>query len=161
VSELWTDRAIPRLTPANQSGASSKRRRRTAGGMAPDGANYYYDEVYNDAMPSTDALGEFEQCLLLAIVHLGERAYGVAIREEVEERTGREVAVGALYTSLGRLERKGYVRSVMADPTPERGGRSKRFFTIRAAGAAALRQSRQRLERMWRGLTPTLRRAGQ
>ncbi len=105
-----------------------------------------------------DALGEFEQSLLLAIVHLGENAYGVTIRQEIEARTGREVAVGALYTSLARLERKGYVRSTMSDPTPQRGGRSKRHFTLKAAGAAALRQSRARLEQMWDGLRPDLRR---
>ena len=105
-----------------------------------------------------DSLGEFEQSLLLAIVHLGENAYGVTIRQEIETRTGRDVAVGALYTSLSRLEKKGYVRSEMSDPTPQRGGRSKRHFTLRAAGAAALRQSRARLERMWDGLQPDLKR---
>jgi PadR family transcriptional regulator len=109
-------------------------------------------------MARYDALGEFEQSLLLAIVHLGDNAYGVTIRQEIEARTGREVAVGALYTSLARLERKGYVRSTMSDPTPQRGGRSKRHFTLKAAGAAALRRSRQRLEKMWDGLQPDLRR---
>jgi len=106
-----------------------------------------------------DALGEFEQSLLLAIAHLGDGAYGVTIRQEIETRTGREVAIGALYTSLGRLERKGYVRSTMSDPTPQRGGRSKRHFVLRAAGAAALRQSRERLSRMWAGLEPDLKRS--
>src|SRR4051812_10680451 len=106
-----------------------------------------------------EALGEFEQSLLLAIVHLGDSAYGVTIRQEIEARTGRDGAGGALYTSLARLERKGYVRSTMSDPTPQRGGRSKRHFTLRAAGAAALRQSRERLDRMWHGLQPDLRRA--
>jgi PadR family transcriptional regulator PadR len=105
-----------------------------------------------------DALGEFEQSLLLAIAHLGHDAYGVTIRQEIEVRTGREIAVGALYTSLNRLERKGYVRSTMSDPTPQRGGRSKRTFVLRAAGAAALRQSRERLTRMWAGLEPDLKR---
>jgi DNA-binding PadR family transcriptional regulator len=107
----------------------------------------------------SDALGEFEQSLLLAIVHLGENAYGVTIRQEIEARTGREVAVGALYTSLARLERKGYVRSTMSEPTPQRGGRSKRHFTLRAAGAAALRPSRGRRERRWGGLQPDLMRS--
>jgi PadR family transcriptional regulator PadR len=109
-------------------------------------------------MSHTDALGEFEQMLLLAIVHLGEKAYGVAIRQEIERRTDRELAVGALYTSLGRLDRKGFVRSTMADPTPERGGRSRRYFVLRPDGASALRQSRARLDRMWAGLSPDLRR---
>lgn len=105
-----------------------------------------------------DTLGEFEQSLLLAIAHLGDRAYGVTIRQQIEHRTGREVAIGALYTSLGRLERKGYVRSTMSDPTPQRGGRSKRHFTLRPAGATALRQSRERMTRMWEGLQPDLKR---
>lgn len=106
----------------------------------------------------TDSLGEFEQSLLLAVAHLGTKAYGVTIRQEIEARTGRDVAVGAIYTSLQRLESKGYVKSALADPTPERGGRSKRYFTLRAAGAAALRQSRDRLARMWEGLDADLRR---
>ena len=106
----------------------------------------------------TDSLGEFEQSLLLAVAHLGAKAYGVTIRQEIEARTGRDVAVGAIYTSLQRLESKGYVKSALADPTPERGGRSKRYFTLRAAGAAALRQSRDRLARMWEGLDADLRR---
>src|SRR4029453_8983768 len=107
----------------------------------------------------TDSLGEFEQYLLLAVVHLGAGAYGVTIRQAIAFRTEREIAIGALYTSLDRLERKGYLRSKMSDPTPQRGGRSKRFFTLTAAGAAALRQSRERLTRMWEGLSPDLRRA--
>jgi len=106
---------------------------------------------------SRDTLGEFEQLLLLAIVHLGPDAYGVTIRQEVEARTGRDVAIGALYTSLDRLERKGFVRSTMSEPTADRGGRSKRCFSIKPAGATALRQSRERLARMWDGLTPDLR----
>jgi PadR family transcriptional regulator len=104
------------------------------------------------------ALGEFEESLLLAVARLGEDGYGVTIRREIEARTGREIAVGALYTSLARLERKGYVRSTMSDPTPQRGGRSKRHFILRPAGAAALRQSRERMARMWEGLGPDLTR---
>src|SRR5579862_7190463 len=104
------------------------------------------------ATPPRDSLGEFEQSLLLAIVHLGDDAYGVTIRQEIETRTGRDIAIGALYTSLDRLERKGFVRSTMSAPTPERGGRSKRHFQIRTAGAEALRQARERMARMWDGL---------
>jgi len=104
-----------------------------------------------------DSLGEFEQSVLLAVAHLRGTAYGVPIRQEIERRTGRPIAVGALYTALGRLERKGYVSSKMSDPTPERGGRSKRHFTLRAAGAAALRRSRRFLDQMWEGLSPDLK----
>jgi len=108
-------------------------------------------------MGRQESLGEFEQSVLLAIAHLREDAYGVSIRREIESRTGRSIAVGALYTALDRLERKGYVSSVMSDPTPERGGRSKRHLRLRAAGATALRQSRDRLARMWEGLEQDLR----
>lgn len=77
-------------------------------------------------------------------MHLGSEAYGTSIRREIEARTGREIAVGALYTSLERLEKKGYVSSTMSDPTPQRGGRARRQFEIRADGAAALKRSRSR-----------------
>jgi DNA-binding PadR family transcriptional regulator len=100
------------------------------------------------------SLGEFEQLVLLAIVHLGEEAYGVTIRREIEARTTRSVAVGALYTALDRLERRGFVRSMTSDPTPQRGGRSKRYFTMRPAGAAALERSRETMARMWAGIKP-------
>ena len=105
------------------------------------------------------SLGEFEQAVLLAIVHLDEDGYGVTIRREIETRTRRAVAVGALYTALDRLERKGYVTSTMSDPTPQRGGRSKRHFRITSAGSGALRQSRQFLTRMWEGLQLDMRRS--
>jgi DNA-binding PadR family transcriptional regulator len=99
-----------------------------------------------------DSLGEFEQAVLLAVAHQGRDAYGVTIRREIETRTGRHVSVGALYTALDRLERKGYVRSALSDPTPQRGGRSKRVVSLTASGAAALRRSRDLTDRMWAGL---------
>jgi DNA-binding PadR family transcriptional regulator len=102
-------------------------------------------------------LGEFEQSVLLAIAHLADNAYGVTIRREIEQRARRQIAIGALYTALDRLERKGYVSSSMSDPTPERGGRSKRHYQLRTAGARALRESRARLARMWAGLPDSLR----
>jgi DNA-binding PadR family transcriptional regulator len=102
-------------------------------------------------MGRIDTLGEFEQAVLLAVVHLDD-AYGVTIRREIEARTHRTIAVGALYTALDRLERKGYVNSTLSDPTPTRGGRSKRHFRITPAGRGALQQSREFLARMWAGL---------
>jgi DNA-binding PadR family transcriptional regulator len=105
-------------------------------------------------MSRTETLGEFEQIVLLAIVRLAADAYGTTIRREIEARTGRLVAIGALYTALDRLERKGYVGSSMSDPTPQRGGRSKRYFTLKAAGVAALKRSRQALDRMWADVNP-------
>jgi DNA-binding PadR family transcriptional regulator len=105
-----------------------------------------------------DALGEFEQLVLLAIVRLAADAYGVTIRNEIERRTERSVAIGALYTALERLERKGYVSSAMSDPTPQRGGRAKRYYKLRPAGAAALKRSRRALESMWAGIEADLSR---
>lgn len=106
-----------------------------------------------------ESLGEFEHCVLAAVAHLDDEAYGVTIRQEIGDRAGRDIAIGALYTSLDRLERKGYLRSTMSDPTPERGGRSKRYFTVTTAGARAMQRSRERLLRMWAGLEPNLRKA--
>ena len=101
-------------------------------------------------------LGEFEQLVLLALVRLGTEAYGVAIRDEIEERAGRDVALGAVYTTLLRLENKGLAASRLGDPTPERGGRRKKFYRPTAAGQRALRASLDALRGMTRGLTPGL-----
>lgn len=106
-------------------------------------------------MTQVETLGEFEQSVLLAIAHLTQTRddiYGVSIRQTIESRTGRSVTVGALYTALDRLERKGYVTSRMGEPTASRGGRAKRHFAMRPAGAAALERSRDYLARMWAGL---------
>ncbi len=97
-------------------------------------------------------LGEFEQLILLAILRLGEDAYGVTIRAELAERAGRAVAPGALYTSLERLETKGLITSRMSDPTPQRGGRAKRLVTVTAAGVEALARGLRTYERMLDGL---------
>jgi DNA-binding PadR family transcriptional regulator len=97
-------------------------------------------------------IGEFEQIVLLAVLRLGDEAYGVPIRAEIEERTGRHVTVGALYATLDRLESKGLVNSWFADPTPQRGGRSKRYFKLLPAGVEALSASKAMLDSMWRGV---------
>jgi PadR family transcriptional regulator, regulatory protein PadR len=99
-------------------------------------------------------LGEFEQLVLLALLHLGDSAYAINAREEIERRTGRPVARGAVYITLDRLEKKGYLESRLADPTPERGGRAKRYYKVRPSGIAALENSRATLQRMWQGLAP-------
>lgn len=75
-------------------------------------------------------LGEFEQMVLLALLRLRENAYGSAVRVEIEKRTGREISIGALYTTLERLEKQGLVRSRIGEPTAERGGRRKKYFTF-------------------------------
>jgi PadR family transcriptional regulator PadR len=97
-------------------------------------------------------LGEFEQIVLLAILRLNGDAYGVPIRQEIEEKTGRSLTVGALYRTLDRLEDKGYVGSWFSDPTPERGGRSKRYFRLKSSGVRALAESREALDAMWQGV---------
>jgi len=102
-------------------------------------------------MTEKSYLGEFEHVVLLAILRLGDEAYGVPIRREIEGQTDRAVARGALYTTLDRMETKGYLSSTVGDPTPRRGGRARRYFTITAQGFAALRASREALLSMWSG----------
>lgn len=97
-------------------------------------------------------LGEFEQLVLLAVAHLGERGYGVTVRREIEGRTGRPVSIGAVYATLDRLQEKGYVSSRTGEPTARRGGRAKRLFRLEAAGARALLATRRIMDRMWAGL---------
>lgn len=97
-------------------------------------------------------MGEFEQLVLLALLRLDNRAYGMEVREEIEERTGREVSYGAVYTTLDRLERKGWVSHRMGESTPERGGRARKYFRVEPAGAAALRATREAIGMMWEGL---------
>jgi PadR family transcriptional regulator, regulatory protein PadR len=99
-------------------------------------------------------LGEFEQLVLLAVLRLGDSAYAVSIRREIEERTGRSVSRGAIYITLDRLEKKGYLVSRFADATAERGGRSKRYYEVRPVGARALRDSWSAIRKMWEGLEP-------
>jgi PadR family transcriptional regulator, regulatory protein PadR len=103
-------------------------------------------------MPYRDYLGEFEHIVVLALLRLGGHAYGVTVRQEIELRIGREVSIGAIYATLDRLEAKGYVKSRLGDPTPERGGRSKRFFRVSAKGMAAVSRSHRALQRMTAGL---------
>ena len=101
-------------------------------------------------------LGEFEQMVLLAILRLGDGAYAIPLREEIEARTGRDVARGALYTALERLETKKCVRSSMSDPLPERGGRSRRYYAVTPAGLSALRASRDAWLALWHGVESLL-----
>jgi DNA-binding PadR family transcriptional regulator len=103
-------------------------------------------------MAATPALGEFEQVVLLAILRLDDDAYGVTIRREIAERTEREPAPGALYTTLDRLEEKGLVRSEYGDPTPERGGRAKRYFTVTGQGVRAVARAQRAYQRLLKGL---------
>ena len=97
-------------------------------------------------------LGEFEHIVLLAVLRLNDQAYGVTVRREIEARTKREVSIGAIYATLDRLEAKGYVQSRAGDPTPERGGRSKRFFRVTAQGVSAVNRTHRALKRLTEGL---------
>ena len=103
-----------------------------------------------------DSLGEFEQLVLLAILRLSDEAYGVSIVHEIEARTGRAVSRAAVYIALRRLRQKSLVSSRLADATPERGGRAKRYFSVRPAAINQLRESRTALTRMWHGLSAIL-----
>jgi DNA-binding PadR family transcriptional regulator len=107
-------------------------------------------------MTDVSAIGEFEQVVLLAILRLGDEAYAVSIGDEILRCTGRDVSRGSIYITLDRLETKGYLRSRLADPTPERGGRAKRFYLLRPRAVEALRESRRALVALWRGLEGTL-----
>jgi PadR family transcriptional regulator PadR len=101
-------------------------------------------------------LGELEQHILLVILRLGDEAYANPIGELLSTAAARQVARGALYTALERLEVKGLVRSTMGDPLPERGGRARRYFTVTAVGMRALRHSRRVLLGLWDGLESKL-----
>lgn len=101
-------------------------------------------------------LGEFEQLVLFAVVQLEPAAYGTPVRELIEARAGRSISSGALYTTLERLERRGLVASTWGEPTAERGGKRKRYYTLRPAGREALSRSWQAVQALARGAAPKL-----
>ena len=102
--------------------------------------------------PQRWALGDFEQLVLLGVLRLGDGAYGAAIRQEIHARSGRDVSINAVYTTLDRLESKGLLRSWVGDPTPQRGGRRRKFYALRPSGIAALRQAYRAFTAMADGL---------
>lgn len=95
---------------------------------------------------------DFEQQILLAVWRLGEGAYGASVRAEIEKQTGRRVTQGAVYVTLIRLEKKELLRSRLADPTPVRGGKAKRLFTITPDGIEGVRSARKSMDALWDGL---------
>jgi DNA-binding PadR family transcriptional regulator len=97
-------------------------------------------------------LTDFELMILLAILRVGETAYGVSIANEIEETGGRTVLLAALYTALDRLEENGLVTSTYGDPTPERGGRAKRFFKVSPKGLKAVKETQRAFVSMWSGI---------
>jgi PadR family transcriptional regulator PadR len=104
----------------------------------------------------TSALGDFEQLVLLGVLRLGDEAYGAAIRQEIHARSGRDVSINAVYTTLDRLESKGLLRSWVGEPTPQRGGRRRKFYALRPSGTVALRQAYRAFTAMTRGFEARL-----
>jgi DNA-binding PadR family transcriptional regulator len=107
---------------------------------------------------SAPVLGDFEQIVLLGVLRLElqHSAYGAAIRQEIHARSGRDVSINAVYTTLDRLEKKGYLKSWIGEPTPERGGRRRKFYALRPAGVAALREAYRTFTAMAEGLRSRL-----
>ena len=103
-------------------------------------------------MRRRDYLGSFELVVMLALMRLGSEAYGVPISREIEAATGREVAIGSVYATLARLEAKGLITSTIGEPTAERGGRAKRYFTVTGNGEREVRQTQQTLKTLWEGV---------
>lgn len=100
-------------------------------------------------MAKGDYLGEFEQLVLLALATMAEESPGREVYEELVRATGRDVAVTAVYVTLNRLQKKGFVSAAMGEATPERGGRAKKLFRLEPEGAEALRSSREQFEQLW------------
>ena len=107
-------------------------------------------------MPRTPVLGEFEQLVLLALVRLGADAYGATVSIEIEQQTGRPVSISAVHTTLDRLEEKGFVRSRLGEPTPQRGGKRKRHYGVQPLGLRTLQSSIRALKRMTDGIDDLL-----
>jgi DNA-binding PadR family transcriptional regulator len=101
-------------------------------------------------------LGEFEQLVLLALLRLGADAYGISVRQEIARRTGRVPSLGTVYAALNRLEQKRLVAAYLGDPTPERGGRRKKHYTVLPAGRRALNEALRSLRRLAQGISPAL-----
>ena len=105
---------------------------------------------------SAPVLGDFEQLVLLGVLRLADEAYGAAIRQEIHARSERDVSINAVYTTLDRLEDKGFLRSWTGEPTPQRGGRRRKFYALTPAGAAALKQAYRAFTAMAGGLEDQL-----
>ena len=107
-------------------------------------------------MRPKDSLSNFELMVMLALIRLGDDAYGVPISKEIEKRCGHEIALGSVYAALERLEGKGFVTSEVGEPTAERGGRAKRYFRVSGDGLREVRETQRTLVNLWHGL-PELR----
>ncbi len=103
-------------------------------------------------MRQPSQLGEFEHLLLLTLAQLKGKSYGTEIRKTLKQLINRDSSIGALYATLERMEKKGFISSTLGEPTAERGGRAKRYFELSAEGKQALRETQQQLKTMWQGL---------
>jgi DNA-binding PadR family transcriptional regulator len=103
-------------------------------------------------MATTPVLSNFELMVILAIIRIGNEAYGVSISEEIERTTGSEVLLGSVYDALTRLEAKGLIVSSLGEATPERGGRAKRHFRTTSQGLRLVRDTQRSLMKLWKGL---------
>ena len=99
-----------------------------------------------------DQISNFELMVLLALIRLGDEAYGVPIAKEIEEHSGNDVVVGSVYAALDRLQARGFVESRIGEPTAERGGRAKRYFNVTLRGLRVVRDTRSTLMRLWKGI---------
>jgi PadR family transcriptional regulator PadR len=116
-----------------------------------------FDYHYNVMVMAADTyLGEFEQLILLAVMRLEDDAYGATIGRLIEEATGRRISIGAIYTTLDRLQSKGYLRSRIGDPTGERGGRRRKIYSLDRLGHLAITRAFAAWTNMTRGLKPKL-----
>lgn len=103
-------------------------------------------------MPTTPTLSNFEFMVMLAIIRIGDDAYGVSISNEIEETTGSEVLLGSVYDALARLEQKGLIVATLGEATPERGGRAKRHFRTTSRGLRLVRDTQKSLVKLWKGI---------
>ena len=110
-------------------------------------------------MPKQDVLNDVEQLVLVAVARLGEAAYGISIRREIEETAGRRLSTAATYDALERLETRGLLVYELSSPTPRRGGRRKKIYRVTARGAEAARAARDGLRRLWDGVDLSTRRS--
>ena len=108
--------------------------------------------IIGEHMATPNAISNFELMVMLALIRLGDDAYGVPISEEIADQSGHDVALGSVYAALERLEDRVLVVSSIGDPTPERGGRAKKYFKLTGKGIEVVRDTQQTLTRMWKGL---------
>jgi DNA-binding PadR family transcriptional regulator len=103
-------------------------------------------------MANPNPISNFELMVMLALIRLGDDAYGVPISQEIEVHSGHDVALGSVYAALERLQDRGFVSSSVGEPTPERGGRAKKYFKVTGKGMKVVQETQQTLMRLWKGL---------